>query len=309
MIRSAIITGSTGFLGSKLKALLLNYGYRVITIDRSVVNPTPGCVALTGNLANLDLYSCVPREQYFACFHFAGSSSVQRSWEYPLEDFSSGIPCTLNLIQFLAKYHPNCQLVVSSSAAVYGNPSLLPIRESSPALPISPYGVHKFLNEELCFHYSNLYSIPIRVLRIFSAYGAGLQRQLLWDTTKKILNSIVTNQDYITLWGTGNETRDFIHSTDVARAALCVADSHFRSNYEVVNVASGVQISIAEVANYICHLWGGGIVPVFEGQSPTGDPTKWCADISKLSRLNFIAKISFDQGLQDYISWAKKILK
>jgi nucleoside-diphosphate-sugar epimerase len=132
---------------------------------------------------------------------------------------------------------------------------------------------------------------------------------LLWDTTTKILNSIATRQDYITLWGTGSETRDFIHSTDVARAALCVADSDFPSNFEVVNVASGVQITIAEVANHICHLWGSGIVPVFEGQSPTGNPTKWCADISKLSALNFIAKIPFDQGVQEYILWTKKILK
>jgi UDP-glucose 4-epimerase len=156
-------------------------------------------------------------------------------------------------------------------------------------------------------HYSRVYSIPIRILRIFSAYGAGLRRQLLWDITRKILDAIATRQDTIPLWGTGEETRDFIHSIDVAYAALRIADARLSSMYEVFNVASGVQVRIRDVAECVCNLWGCNITPVFAGENRLGDPAQWCADISKLTNIGYSPTIPFMEGLRDYVLWANNI--
>jgi UDP-glucose 4-epimerase len=307
MRRSAIVTGSAGFLGSRLSALLVDRGYHITAIDRSTVKQTEGLVSVTGDLATLDLDACVPEHDYEVCFHFAGPSSVPLSWEDPLTDFSGCLPGTLNLIQFLVNRHPSCQLLLSSSAAVYGNPDVLPVPESAQLRPISPYGIHKALSEHLCMHYSRLYSLPVRVLRIFSAYGLGLRRQLLWDTTRKLLDATATLGHEISLWGTGKESRDFIHVDDVAFAALSVAEARWSSLYEVVNIASGIELTIQDVAGRLCDHWGGNINPVFQGSNRQGDPALWRADISKLNNIGFFPSIDFDIGLKNYVEWVKSI--
>ena len=304
MHRSAIITGSSGFLGSRLKALLIEHGYHLTTIDRSAVNSSPRCVSIVGDLSTLNLSHCLPHQEYDVCFHFAGPSSVPNSWDDPLGDFTGGLPGTLNLINFLANKYPACQLLLASSAAVYGNPEFLPVTETSLVAPISPYGIHKALAEQVCIHYARLYSHPLRILRIFSAYGVGLRRQLLWDVSRKLAHASASSQESIPLWGTGMETRDFIHVDDVAEAALCIANTRFDSLVEILNVASGAEITIKEVVRHMCRFWGGDIEPEFQGSNRPGDPTQWRADISPLKDIGFCPAIPFDFGLQCYVHWA-----
>lgn len=306
--KSAIVTGASGFLGTAMTSLLLSHGYEVITIDRSSSPLFTGIYSIVGNLNTLDLFSCVPVRNYSACFHFAGSSSVPASFDHPLKDFISIAPATLNLIFFLSKRHPDCRLFVGSSAAVYGNPPSLPIRETFPLAPISPYGIHKTLVENLCAHYSRLLCFPISILRIFSAYGVGQTKQLLWDTSKKLYEASLLGLDSIRMWGTGEETRDFIHATDVARAALCLAECQSNHLFEVLNVAGGTQVKIAELVEDLCLSWGYAISPIFGGEVRIGDPVQWCADISNLNKYGYMPSIILDDGLRDYVVWAKNIL-
>ena len=308
MSYSAIVTGASGFLGTSMTTLLLSHGYQVITIDRIRPPSIPGIYSIVGNLATLNLASCIPRRNYVACFHFAGASSVPSSFDDPFCDFTSSTPGILNLIIFLSKNNPCCKLIVASSAAVYGNPITLPIRESCTLMPISPYGIHKLVIENLCEHYSRLFNIPISIMRIFSAYGAGHQKQLLWDTSMKLYKASCVGIETISMWGTGNETRDFIHVNDVARAALSISQFDSRHLFETFNVAAGIQSRIVDIVNLLCKIWGNGQRPIFGGEARIGDPTRWCADISYLRQHGFIHSVLLEDGIHDFALWAKRYL-
>ena len=106
-----------------------------------------------------------------------------------------------------------------SSAAVYGSPSSLPITEQSDIKPISPYGWHKYLSEILCKKYFSLYKMQTISLRVFAVYGERLTKQLFWDIYEKIQKS-----NDITLFGTGNESRDFINIKDLVLAIELVVE-------------------------------------------------------------------------------------
>ena len=108
-------------------------------------------------------------------------------------------------------YNPKAQLIYPSSPAVQGEHTNTPIKEDYVGKPASPYGYHKKIVEDLCQSYSEKYSLKISVVRLFSVYGNGLKKQLLWDAYNKIRYS----SKEVEFWGTGEETRDFIHIEDV----------------------------------------------------------------------------------------------
>jgi UDP-glucose 4-epimerase len=304
MARAVLVTGGTGFLGRTLVAALLDRGDQVVVISRSDKAIDPRCFTVRAELNQLDL-SYLPPLDYQSCFHFAGASSVPLSWQHPLKDFADSLPGTVGLIHFLARYHPHCRLLVASSAAVYGNPTILPVKESAKIAPISPYGVHKAAIELLCEHYARLLQLPIIILRIFSAYGPSLRKQLLWDTTQKLATAAVSGHRTISLGGSGVESRDFLHCRDVARAAILLADTPQPILCHSVNVASGSEIQIRHVAKLICDAWGGGLSSHFNGEIRAGDPQRWVADISKLRALGFSPEVVLEAGIRDYVAWVK----
>jgi UDP-glucose 4-epimerase len=308
MGRVVLVTGGSGFLGSSLISALLERGDHVVAISHNNNTFDERCTVVQGDLSRIHLLNDIPFFDYYACFHLAGSSSVPYSWADPVDDFNKGIPGTVGLLRFLAQHYPNCRLVVSSSAAVYGNPVVLPINEQATISPISPYGIHKAAIELLCEHYSSLFDIPIKIMRIFSAYGRGLRKQLLWDTVNKLENAVLVGQSSIHLSGTGFESRDFIHMSDVARAAILLADASLPSNFNIINVASGNEVQICKVVNLLCNLWGHDVTPVFSGESRPGDPCRWVADISQLSSLGFSPCMDIKAGIQDYVAWARGVL-
>lgn len=303
--RAFLVTGSTGFLGRALIAALLERGDQVVAISRSATPIDSRCATVRAELSQLDTLSDLPPLHYQACFHFAGASSVPLSWEHPLEDFANSVPGTVSLLHFLARHHPRCRLLVSSSAAVYGNPTTFPVSETAAIAPISPYGIHKAAIELLCEHYARLLDLPITILRVFSAYGPGLRKQLLWDTTQKLVKAAAAGQRAISLSGTGLESRDFLHSRDVARAAICLADAPPPGLCSSVNVASGRETQVRHVAQLLCEAWGGGLSPLFTGETRAGDPQRWVADLSQLTGLGFSPRVALEEGIQDYVAWAK----
>lgn len=307
MAPAFLVTGGTGFLGSVLISTLLERGDQVVVISRSANPIDRRCLVVRGELSNLKELSDLPQLNYSACFHFAGSSSVSLSWESPVEDFANTFPGTVSLIQFLSRYYPNCHLLVSSSAAVYGNPFVLPVKEDSVVTPISPYGIHKAVVEQLCGHYARLFRQPTTIMRIFSAYGPGLRKQLLWDTAKKLVAAKSAWLKTISFFGTGLESRDFIHSSDVAKAAMFLAYDPLPGLFNVVNIASGVEIQIRHIAQLLCENWGDGFSAIFTGEVRPGDPQRWVADLSLLADRGFSLECPLDEGIRSYVAWAKGI--
>lgn len=304
-MKNILITGATGFLGSHFSKHYIDKGYSVIGIGTKPENE----ISFDGLskyeqliLPDDKLYDLIEEYKPDLCLHCAGSSSVGLSIENPQNDFDMNVPVTFHLLEGLKQFLPDCKTIFISSAAVYGNPEYLPIDENHPTKPISPYGFHKMICENICYEYSKLHNLNINIIRIFSAYGPELRKQILWDIYNK-----VNTDDQIILSGTGQETRDFIYIKDIISAIDLVIKST-NNNFEIFNIASGKETTIHELAEIMVNELGLDIQLKFNGKIRYGDPMKWKADISKISALGFKSKFNINEGIREYCQWIKRDL-
>ena len=142
--------------------------------------------------------------EFDVCINCSGAASVPFSLDKPFNDFKLNTLNVFKILEAIRQYASACKFITMSSAAVYGNPKILPIVEAQAGMPISPYGSHKLMAEMICEEFSKYWGIQTCCLRIFSAYGPRLKKQLFWDLYHKIKNDPNTM-----LWGTGKESRDF----------------------------------------------------------------------------------------------------
>jgi UDP-glucose 4-epimerase len=299
MADTVLITGAAGFLGRYVARHFAGQKYKVVGID--CVPPENASVPAQGVYRQLQLPS--PRfaellREYrpTICVHCAGRASVGLSVEDPASDFQAGPPLTFELLNALRAL-PSCKFVFLSSAAVYGNPRTLPISEDQIPAPLSPYGYHKLQSELLCEEFAKVYNLRTASMRIFSAYGSGLRRQVVWDICRKALSD-----DGVILHGTGSESRDFIHAIDIARAVAVIAASASMHG-ETYNVATGREVLIRDLARLILDSMGNPRPLTFDGAVPAGTPLNWQADISRLGALGFAPSVSLEQGLRTFTVW------
>lgn len=300
-----LITGVAGFLGRYIARSFAEQGCEVVGVDSSSPENAP--------LANLSSYyplrlpdsrlgEILKQHHVQLCVHCAGRASVNFSVHNPASDFSAGPLLTFEILNTLRVSAPECRFILLSSAAIYGNPSTRPIREDHPIAPLSPYGFHKLQSELICQEFNKVYGMSTASLRIFSAYGPGLRRQVIWDICQKALTKHV-----VALQGTGHESRDFIHAIDIAKAVTVVA-KFTPMEGEVYNVASGRETTIAELANMILAALGLNLTPQFDGVVPPGTPLNWQADITRLEAYGFTPTIPLETGLETFVEWCKREL-
>jgi nucleoside-diphosphate-sugar epimerase len=228
----------------------------------------------------------------------AGPADVQRSFDDPATDFKQQLLPLLNVLEENRVAERPAGVVLVSSAAIYGNPTAIPVAETAAASPISPYGFHKLQQELLVDQYLALYGMPAVKARVFSTFGPGLRHLAVWDIARRAMSG------QYGLWGTGRESRDYLHVTDIALALERIADrSALRG--EVVNVASGRETPIARIAEIAFAELGVTEPPEFRGTELSGSPTRWRADISRLEALGFEATYTLERGLKETVDWIK----
>lgn len=293
------IIGSEGFIGSQLINFYLLKGYDVIGVD--LFEQSRSNITYHQLLINHDtLFDVLKQHSFDYCINAAGNGDVNLSVLNPEQDFKSNTLFTFQILEGLRLYNPNCKFLYISSAAVYGNPDRLPVSESAPVNPISPYGWHKFLSENICKEYFELYNIQSAIVRPFSVYGPGLKKQIFWDIFNKSSNQNVT----LELWGGGQEARDFIYINDLVVAIdLILSQPNLKA--EIYNIASGEMTLINDVANLLLKNLGLNKSIVFNGLVHKGNPIQWKADISKLSNLGFCPSVKIDQGVSNLAVWLK----
>lgn len=300
--RIALVTGVGGFLGRYITRHFAANGWEVIGVDRHAFENAPVRSLKSYHAMELPspAFSALIKEiQPAVCVHCAGRASVPQSVVDPAADFAGNTNLTFELLNALRVHAPECRFVLLSSAAVYGNPVRLPVVEEDAIAPVSPYGFHKRLSEQLISEFHKVYGLPGASLRIFSAYGPGLRRQVLWDICYKVLI-----EGGIKLQGTGQETRDFLHATDIARAVVTVATKAPMTG-EVYNVASGSEISMEELATQILRLLRSNLKIEMDGIVPPGTPRNWRADISRLRSLGYESSVPFQSGLESFVAWSR----
>lgn len=293
-----LIIGSKGFIGQNLDKYLKGLNYEVWGAD-VVVDYINTKRYFLIDVSNSNFHFIFEKTKFDLCVNCSGAASVPHSIEFPLRDFQLNTVNVYQLLDGIRKYQPLCKFINLSSAAVYGNPQSLPINEIIPLAPVSPYGIHKLMSEQICEEFHLFFNIPTVSLRIFSAYGEGLKKQLFWDLFQKI-----KQQEKIILWGTGKESRDFIHIQDLVQAIHLVAlNAKFEG--EKINVANGKEIFIRDGVAIFYSFFEPTIAYEFSGQIRKGDPNNWVADVKILKALGYRQKISLQEGLKKYYHWVK----
>ena len=306
--KTILITGASGFLGTWLADAAHHSGYTIIGIDlRAPFKPQIWANFATSSCETTDFAELLQGETVHAVCHLAGGASVAASVSDPYADFSSLLPGTARMALFIAKAQPKARLYLFSSAAVYGNPMSLPITETTQVLPISPYGVHKAISESLLFHYARIYNLNVTAFRIFSIFGPGLRKQLIWDVGQHALTAMKDGKRNIVLFGTGKESRDFMYVKDVCKAVLTVLAHDSTQKVEIFNLASGVESCIAEVAQCLVKNLEVDVNVSFNGEVRIGDPINWRADISRLQELGFQSEYCLASGLKEIATWMKAL--
>ena len=236
------------------------------------------------------------------CINASGAANVQQSFKDTRRDFQLNTYNVLLIAEAIRKLQPYCKLINFSSAAVYGDPKQLPIPETAPLIPLSPYGWHKLMSEQICREYKEQFDIQTQSLRVFSVYGEGQKKLLFWDVYQQVLHSSDNN---IELFGTGNETRDFMHISDVMRALdFVVNNGSFDGS--AINIASGIATSIHEAVGIFLAEVAPGFNICYKGANKQGDPLYWQADIQKLSALGYTNNVTLNGGLKATWKWMKE---
>jgi UDP-glucose 4-epimerase len=301
------ITGANGFIGRHLARALADAGQVVHGIGHGAIHETErrrlGLQSwLNGEIDAANLSSLASLQGLpSAIFHLAGGSSVGLSIAQPFEDFSRTVTSTARLLEWLRSTAPECRLVVASSAAVYGAGRVGPIGEDAAPAPMSPYGQHKRIAEELCESYAKSYGIRSTVARLFSVYGANLRKQLLWDVCAQLKQ----REDTLVLGGTGAEMRDWTDVRDIVRLLAKLRELAQPQPYWVINGGSGQGTSVAEIIATLVRHWGKKVAVAYSGVARAGDPISLIADATALRRLQFDWQIPVDQGIADYVRWFK----
>jgi UDP-glucose 4-epimerase len=301
MSKTVLITGVAGFLGRHVAQHFAGAGWAVIGVDEAPTENVqlPGLRYRRLRLPGPELEDLLRTAPPQVCVHCAGCASVGSSMDNPTADYRGNAVLVFELLEALRRAAPECRFLLLSSAAVYGDPQTLPVGEEHAIRPISPYGYHKRQAELICEEYARIYRVPTAVARIFSAYGPGLRRQVVWDTCARVLATGVCN-----LHGTGAESRDFIHASDVARGLRVLAEA---ASFDgaIYNLASGREVTISQVARTILDALHCKAPLVFDGAVTAGNPLNWRADISKIAALGFAPGISLESGLEQTAHWAQ----
>lgn len=301
-MKTVLITGVTGFLGRYIARQFAQAGWIVGGIGTRPPENAPRqdlSHYYQLILPSPELAAIIQQLQPNVCIHCAGRASVELSVSDPTSDFQASVSMTFQLLDTLRIYAPTCHLIYLSSAAVYGNPTIIPIAESQITSPISPYGFHKLMGEQLCLEFFRVYQLPTTIARIFSAYGVGLRRQVVWDICQKVMT-----QTRITLYGTGQESRDFIHGLDVANAMLVLTECS-AGQANIFNLSTGEETKIQDLVKLIVAKVNPEIEINFDGNLPLGIPSNWEADILKIRQLGFEPRVNLEKGLDSFVKWCR----
>ena len=306
----AVVTGGAGFIGSNIAAALSDRGEEVLVLDDLSsgyvrnLNQLPSVKLIEGSILDAELTDEVLRGADVV-FHHAASVGNKRSIDDPRSDAMTNVLGTVNVLEACRRGGVR-KVVYASSAGIFGELRRLPIDESHPVEPDSPYGASKLAAEKECLAYAKLYDLEAVALRYFNVYGPH-QRFDQYGNVIPVFVFQMLRGEGVTIFGDGEQTRDFINVRDVVQANLKAGDSRGVSG--AFNLGSGSRISINELVK---HLAGSMTEKpeVRYGPERPGDVRDSLADISSASSaFGFAPSVALPDGLAEYVAWARSEAK
>ena len=310
---NCLVTGTAGFIGSHLSRRLLKEGFSVIGVDSftdyyprwikernlSTLKSENNFSFLEEDINSLDLNRLL--QNVDCVFHLAAQAGVRASWGQSFSEYiRNNIEATQRLLEE-SKEQPLHKFIYASSSSVYGYCPELPMSESSPLLPYSPYGVTKLAAENLCYLYSKNYGVPTISLRFFTVYGPGQRPDMAFH---KFFKSTSENKP-ITVFGTGEQTRDFTYINDIIDAIFaCIAHGQTGETY---NLGGGNRKMLKDLLPLFEEICEKKISVKWE-EKQKGDVPHTLADIQKAKKdLGFVPRTAIDEGLSEEWRWIKNL--
>ena len=301
-----LVTGGAGFIGANLVRTLLGRGHECAVLDSFATGNPTWLVDLSvavheGDVRQAELVDRLAAGAD-AIVHLGAVTGVPPSLRDPLTAHRVNVDGTLNVLQ-AARAHGG-HVLLAGSAAVYGPTPPLPTSEDCPPNPISPYAATKLAAEQYALAWSASYGIDVLPLRFFNVYGPRQDPKSPYSGVISIFMDRSMRGDDIVIFGDGEQTRDFVYVGDVADAILAacfVAEAPSGA----VNVGTGKETTINQLASVVCELHGGKS-RVAHAEARPGEILRSCADVSAAkAALGFEAKVAIAEGLRETAAWLK----
>jgi len=293
-----LVTGGAGFIGSHISTYLFKKGFDIEIIDNLERTSPENLKRIEENnlrIHVLDLRKSNLRtllEKYDVIIHAAAYVSVEESVYNPWIYIENNFYVTERLTRYLSNRQ---KIIYLSSAAVYGEPVNIPVKETDPVKPKSPYGLSKLLGEKSVIRNSVCNRYRYFIFRVFNVYGSGQNRAYAGVITV-FLDRLRNNSPPI-IYGDGSNTRDFIHVRDVTKAVYLALDKNFSGIY---NLGSGRGITIKDLAEIMIKLSGRRDLTPIYGEARPGDIKLSIADITRIKEdLGFTPDIDLVEGLSE----------
>lgn len=319
-----LITGAAGFVGSSLADRLLELGHSVVGYDRFIpyydlrikhanyaaALAHPNFQFVESDIAEVFSAESMPKDgtphpalkDVDVIFHQAAQAGVRASWGRDFEIYThNNILATQRLLE-AARTVPGIKVVYASSSSVYGETPKFPMNEDDPTAPVSPYGVSKLAAEHLCRLYTHNFGVHTVSLRYFTVFGPRQRPDMAFHK----LCRAALNGDPFTLFGDGNQSRDFTFISDIVEGNIA-AGLHGKPG-AVYNLGGGARTTMLEVIDIIKEL-AGGAPNIKVAQKALGDVTHTGADTTRAQQdLNFAPKVSIREGLAREIDYVRQVI-
>ena len=305
----AVVTGGAGFIGSHTVDALIAAGHHVVVLDDFSTGKRANLAQHAGS-DRLDVVECDVAHGIFAALapltakhgpvtriaHLAAQVSVVSSIAKPVFDMQVNYGGTLHVLEY-ARAMAVGKVVLASSAAVYGDVAALPVAEDAGTRPVSPYGMHKLASERALDYAATVHDVPATALRFFNVYGPRQDPSSPYSGVISIFGDRARAGRPLTIFGDGAQTRDFVYVGDVVRAIRAALDDG-RRGFEVINVGTGTEIPVSELARTVVDLCGGRS-PIEHAPPRAGEILRSRADVARLrDRLGIVAETRLADGLR-----------
>ena len=312
---SVLVTGGAGFIGSHLTEALLQGGHRVRVLDDFSTGKRENLI-FGKEYSSLEIiegdirYPAVCQKAMKGIefvFHLAALPSVQRSVEDPLGSNAVNSGGTLNIL-FGAREEKIKRVIYASSSSIYGDTPALPKHEDMPSNPLSPYALQKYIGEQYCRLFYELYGLETVSLRYFNIFGPRQDPNSIYSAViPKFIDALLQGSPPI-IFGDGEQSRDFTYIENVVQANL-LAMSAEHLHGEAINIACAERTPLNQLVDVLRKILGSKLSPVYE-EPRKGDVRHSLADIRKAKEiLNYKPKVGVELGLKKTVEFFQKGLR
>lgn len=318
MTKRVLVTGGAGFIGSHLVERLIQCGFTPVVIDNestgSRAHLPPGIEYVAGDVRSEADLAPIFERGIDVVFHLAGQASIRLSFSDPTTDLNVNTLGTINVLQQCLR-HRVPRLIFASSMTIYGNPAVVPTPEDAPANPVSYYGITKYAAERYVHVTAQRrdldFDFAVTSMRMFNVYG---ERQSLTNAYQGVFAIFMGNVlrgEPINIHSDGEQSRDFVHVSDVARAWVDAIDAPATFG-QVMNLGTGRPASVNQLCDIVLAAFGHSRAsyPVNHHPAQPGDLRQSAAAVDRAQALlGWSPQVSFEDGIAQTIEWARGSLE